>query len=148
MDLTPTIVQPIGVTCGLETNNLLTLVASLYESNCFLQILSECDIVTTNKVEPKKKKSKHHNLWMDIVDMYWVSCWCRYVGHLVMGLHSMVFRGMVKFMCISRDGLCVFLGYLGLCNYIWSGGGWVFVGGHSCPMDSFVLDGLSQHPFI
>ena len=45
VDLTSTIVQPIGVTCGEETNNLLTLVASLYESNCFLQILSQCDMV-------------------------------------------------------------------------------------------------------
>ena len=28
-------------------------------------------------------------LWMHIMDVYWFSCWCRYLGHSVIRLYSM-----------------------------------------------------------
>ena len=50
-------VPPIGAICGVKTNDLRILVASLAKSDCLLQILPLSDIVTTNKVDPKEKKT-------------------------------------------------------------------------------------------
>ena len=38
---------------------------------------------------------------MHIIDLYWFSCWCRYWGHLGVGLSSKVFGGMVRIGCTS-----------------------------------------------
>ena len=42
---------------------------------------------------------------MHIIDVYWISCWCRYWGHSGVGLYSMLFGGMVRIGCKS---LCVY----------------------------------------
>lgn len=63
VDLTATIIPPVGAICGVETNDAWILVESLCMSDCILQIFSHalalkfsrsCCIVTTNTTEPKK----------------------------------------------------------------------------------------------
>lgn len=40
-------------------------------------------------------------LWIHIMDVYCISCWCRYLSHLNVELYSMVCGGVVVMMCIS-----------------------------------------------
>ena len=40
-------------------------------------------------------------MWMQIIDVYWVSYWCSYWGHLGLGLFSKVFGAMVRIGCIA-----------------------------------------------
>ena len=51
----------IGALRGVQKNNLCILVQRLSRSNCLLQILSQCHIVTTNKIKPKRVNYNFHN---------------------------------------------------------------------------------------
>jgi hypothetical protein len=70
VDLTATIIPPVGAIRGVETNDVWILVESLCMSDCILQILSHalalkfsrsCCIVTTNPTEPKKSYYNNRN---------------------------------------------------------------------------------------
>ena len=52
-------------------------------------------------------------MWIRIIDVYWFSCWCRYLGNLDVGLYSMACSGMVRIMCMSS---CIILS---LCSLWW-----------------------------
>lgn len=38
-------------------------------------------------------------LWMQRIEVSWFSCWCKYLGHSVVGRSAMVFGGIVRIMC-------------------------------------------------
>lgn len=77
-----------------------------------------------------------------MIDVYWFSCWHRYLGHLVVGLYYVVFGGDGED-CVHFF-VCLW-GFLGIVVTYDNGcgrgvGRGVFFGGHSCLCIFFVVD--------